>query len=108
LLSGADADFSASVAQWRNSSTFFGSLVEDDRILDMSILQILQGPSETVREYLSRLFQNATNKDIPEQVLLAVGINGLRPEIRQVASANWNVITLVILSWGISYKSTHC
>jgi hypothetical protein len=50
----------------------------------MSILQILQGPSETVREYLSRLFQNATNKDIPEQVLLAVGINGLRPEIRRI------------------------
>ena len=63
---------------------FFKRFTEDDRILDMSILQILQGPSETVREYLSRLFQNATNKDIPEQVLLAVGINGLRPEIRRI------------------------
>jgi hypothetical protein len=50
----------------------------------MSILQILQGPSETVREYLSRLFQNATNKDIPEQVLLTVGFNGLHPEIRRI------------------------
>jgi hypothetical protein len=63
---------------------FFKRFTEDDRILDMSILQILQGPSETVRQYLSRLFQNATNKDIPEQVLLAVGINGLRPEIRRI------------------------
>lgn len=48
------------------------------------ILQILQGPCETVREYLSSLFQNATNRDIPEQVLLTVGINGLRPEIRRI------------------------
>lgn len=63
---------------------FFKRFTEDDRILDMSILQILQGPSETVREYLSRLFQNATNKDIPEQVLLTVGFNGLHPEIRRI------------------------
>jgi hypothetical protein len=42
----------------------------------LAILQTAQGPNESVRDYLSRLF------DIPDQVVLAVGINRLRPEIK--------------------------
>jgi hypothetical protein len=48
------------------------------------ILLTAQGPNESVRDYLSRLFDTATNKDILDQVVLAVGINGLRPEIKAI------------------------
>ena len=57
---------------------------ENERMLDLSILQTMQGPCENVREYLTRLVQTATNKNISEQVLLAVGINSLRPGIRRI------------------------
>jgi hypothetical protein len=57
---------------------------ENERMLDLSILQIMQGSCENVREYLTRLAQTATNKNISEQILLAVGINGLRPDIRKI------------------------
>ena len=53
-------------------------------MLDLSILQTMQGPCGNVREYLTRLVQSATNRNISEQVLLAVGINGLRPDIRKM------------------------
>ena len=59
-------------------AAFFKRFTEDDHILDLSILQTAHGPNESVRDYLSRSFHTATNKDIPEQVLLAVGINGQR------------------------------
>ena len=57
---------------------------DNERMLDLSILQTMQGPCENVREYLTCLAQTATNKNISEQILLAVGINGLRPDIRKI------------------------
>ena len=65
-------------------AAFFKRFTEDDHILDLSILQTAQGPNESVHDYLSRLFHTASNKDISDQVLLAVGINGLRPEIKTI------------------------
>jgi hypothetical protein len=41
-------------------------------MVDLSILQIMQGPCENEREYLTRLAQTAANKNILEQILLAV------------------------------------
>ena len=59
-------------------AAFFKRFTEDDHIIDLAILQTAQGPNESVRDYLSRLF------DIPDQVVLAVGINRLRPEIKAI------------------------
>ncbi|KAK3610221.1 hypothetical protein CHS0354_038862 [Potamilus streckersoni] len=56
----------------------------DDVILDLSILQTHQGSSESVMDYLGRLFQTATNKPIPDQVLLAVALNGLEPSVKRI------------------------
>jgi hypothetical protein len=74
-------------------------------MLDLLISQIMQGPCENVREYLTRLAQTAANKNILEQILLAVGINGLRPDIRKIVmnkeSANieeLHAMTLTTLS----------
>jgi MFS superfamily sulfate permease-like transporter len=43
---------------------------ENERMLDLLILQIMQGPYENVREYLTRLAQTATHKNISEHTLL--------------------------------------
>ncbi|KAK3584677.1 hypothetical protein CHS0354_021345 [Potamilus streckersoni] len=56
----------------------------DDVILDLSILQTQQGSSESIMDYLSRLFQIATNKQIPDQVLLAVALKGLKPSVKRI------------------------
>ena len=65
-------------------TAFFEGFTEDDHILYLSILQTAQSPNESVRDYLSRLFHTATNKDISDQVLLALRINELRPEIKAI------------------------
>jgi hypothetical protein len=59
-------------------AAFFKRFTEDDHIIDLAILQTAQGPNESVRDYLNRLF------DIPDQVVLAVGINRLRSEIKAI------------------------
>jgi len=68
----------------RFKTAFLKRFTENERMLDLSILQTMQGPCENVREYLTRLAQTATNKNISEQILLAVGLNGLRPDIRKI------------------------
>ena len=45
-------------------AAFFKRFTEDDHIVYLAILQIAQGPNESIRDYLSRLF------DIPDQVVL--------------------------------------
>jgi hypothetical protein len=68
----------------RFKAAFLKGFTENERMVDLSILQIMQGPCENEREYLTRLAQTAANKNILEQILLAVGINGLRPDIRKI------------------------
>ncbi|KAK3603684.1 hypothetical protein CHS0354_023281 [Potamilus streckersoni] len=72
-------------SSWHFLVTAFKSRFHnDDVILDLSILQTQQGSSESVMDYLSRLFQIATNKTIPDQVLLAVALNGLKPSVKRI------------------------
>ncbi|KAK3592861.1 hypothetical protein CHS0354_028944 [Potamilus streckersoni] len=72
-------------SSWHFLVTAFKSRFHnDDVILDLSILQTQQGSSESVMDYLSRLFQIATNKTIPDQVLLAVALNGLKPSVKKI------------------------
>ena len=68
----------------RFKAAFLKGFTENERMVDLSILQIMQGPCENEREYLTRLAQTAANNNILEQILLAVGINGLRPDIRKI------------------------
>ncbi|KAL3868432.1 hypothetical protein ACJMK2_041240 [Sinanodonta woodiana] len=65
-------------------TTFKSRFHNDDFVLDLSILQTQQGSSESVLDYLSRLLHIATNKVIPEQVLLAVALNGLKPSVKMI------------------------
>ena len=68
----------------RFKAAFLKRLTDNERMLDLSILQTMQGPCENVREYLTCLAQTATTKNFSEQILLAVGINGLRSDIRKI------------------------
>ncbi|KAK3611282.1 hypothetical protein CHS0354_004931 [Potamilus streckersoni] len=60
----------------------------DDVILDLPILQTHQGSSESVMDYLGRLFQTATNKPSSDQVLLAVALNGLKLSVKRIVINN--------------------
>ncbi|KAK3587550.1 hypothetical protein CHS0354_004836 [Potamilus streckersoni] len=72
-------------SSWHFLVTAFKSRFHnDDVILDLSILQTQQGSSESVMDYLSCLFQIATNKTISDQVLLAVALNGLKPSVKRI------------------------
>ena len=68
----------------RFKAAFLKRFTENERMLDLLISQIMQGPCENVREYLTRLAQTATHKNISEHTLLAIGINGLRPDILKI------------------------
>ncbi|KAK3582921.1 hypothetical protein CHS0354_009728 [Potamilus streckersoni] len=70
---------------WQNLVTTIKSRFQNDHvILDLSILQTQQGSSESVMDYLSRLLQFATNKTIPDHVLLAVALNGLKRSVKRI------------------------
>ena len=59
--------------------------IEDKDTLDLSILQISQSVNESVLEYLSKLQKSAAlNPKVDENLLLAIAVNGLRSEIRQI------------------------
>lgn len=46
--------------------------------LDLSALQMKQGGTEPVIDFLSRLITTAFIKNVPEKVLLSVAINGFK------------------------------
>ena len=52
--------------------------------MDLTILQTHQGRNESVLDYLSRLYQLATNRNISDDILLAVAMNGLKPELKTI------------------------
>uniref|UniRef100_A0A8W8N4W9 Uncharacterized protein n=1 Tax=Magallana gigas TaxID=29159 RepID=A0A8W8N4W9_MAGGI len=56
----------------------FGTFSDDD----LSVLQMKQGGTEPVIDFLSRLIKTASIKNVPEKVLLSVAINGLKSEIK--------------------------
>ena len=70
-----------------NISTFKENFLKrfkgDDIVLDLSILQIHQGSTESVLEYLSRLFKLASVKNVSNDLLLAIAVQGLQPDIKK-------------------------
>jgi len=48
----------------------------------LTILQTHQGRNESVLDYLSQLYQLATNRNISDDILLAVAMNGLISELK--------------------------
>ena len=71
---------------WQSLEAAFKQRFTEDRdTLDLSILQINQSVNETVLDYLCRLQKNAAlNPKVDEDLLLAIAVNGLRSEIRQI------------------------
>ena len=66
-------------------ASFTKRFTEDRNLIDLSILQMTQNSNETVLEFLSKLQKNAAlNDKIDENLLLAIGINGLKPDIRKI------------------------
>ena len=66
-------------------TSFTKRFTEDRHLIDRSILQMTQSSSETVLDFLSKLQRNAIlNDKIDENLLLAIGINGLKPDIRKI------------------------
>jgi hypothetical protein len=45
---------------------------------------VVEGRNESVLDYLSRLYQLATNRNISDDILLAVAMNGLKPELKTI------------------------
>ena len=68
-----------------NLITLFKKRFKDKQhLLDLTILQTHQGRNESVLDYLSRLYQLATNRNISDDILLAVAMNGLKPELKTI------------------------
>jgi hypothetical protein len=55
---------------------------EPDNFLDLSVLQMKQNITESVSDYLSRIIKTASIKNIPDEILLSVALNGLRSDIK--------------------------
>ena len=66
-------------------ANFLRRFTEGRNLIDFSILQTAQNNSESVLDFLSKLQKNAMlNDKIDENLLLAIGINGLKPDIRKI------------------------
>ena len=59
-------------------SVFKERFKDKQHLLDMTILQTHQGRTDSVLDYLSRLLKLSTNRNISDDILLAVAMNGLR------------------------------
>ena len=57
---------------------------DKQHLLDLTILQTHQGRNESVLDYLSRLHQLAINRNISDDILLAVVMNGLKSELKTI------------------------
>ena len=55
----------------------------DRRYIDFSILSAKQEKGASVEHYLSKLFKLASDKSIPERLLLSIAIQGFLPNIRK-------------------------
>ena len=68
-----------------NLITLFKKRFKDKQhLLDLTILQTHQGRNEYVLDYLSQLYQLATNRNISDDILLAVAMHGLKPELKTI------------------------
>ncbi|CAG2226067.1 Transposon Ty3-G Gag-Pol polyprotein,Transposon Ty3-I Gag-Pol polyprotein [Mytilus edulis] len=57
---------------------------DKQHLLDITILQTHQGRNESVLDFLSRLLKLATNRNISDDILLAVAMNGLRADLKTI------------------------
>ena len=68
-----------------NLITLFKTRFKDkQQLLNLTILQIHQGRNEYVLHYLSQLYQLATNRNILDDILLAVAMNWLKSELKTI------------------------
>ena len=58
---------------------------ENQHLLDLTILQTHQVRNESVRDYLIRLYQLATNRNLSGDIVLAVAMDGLTSELKTIA-----------------------
>ncbi|CAG2213164.1 unnamed protein product [Mytilus edulis] len=65
-------------------SVFKERFKDKQHLLDLTILQTHQGRTESVLDYLSRLLKLSTNRNISDDILLAVAMNGLRSDFKTV------------------------
>ena len=59
-------------------------MFKNRHLLDLTILQTHQGRNESVLDYLIRLYQLATNRNISGDILLAVAMDGLTSELKTI------------------------
>ena len=72
-------------ANFDNFITLFKKRFKDKQhLLDLTILQTHQGRIEYVLDYLSQLYQLATNRNISDDILLAVAMRRLKPELKTI------------------------
>ncbi|CAG2191423.1 unnamed protein product [Mytilus edulis] len=57
---------------------------DKQHLLDITIIQTHQGRNESVLEFLSRLLKLATNRNISDDILLAVAMNGLKADLKTI------------------------
>ena len=57
---------------------------DKQHLLDITILQTHQGRNESVLDFLSRLLKLATNRNISDDILLAVAMNGLKADLKTI------------------------
>ena len=55
----------------------------DSRYIDFSILSAKQESSESVESYLNRICKLASDKNVPERLLISICLNGLKPSLRK-------------------------
>ena len=72
-------------ANFDNLITLFKKRFKDkQQLLDLTILQTHQGRNESVLDYLSQLYQLATNRNIFDDIVLAVAMNWLKSELKTI------------------------
>jgi hypothetical protein len=62
----------------------FDRFKELDNFLDLTVLQMKQGITESMGDYLSRVVKQDIVKNIPENILLSAAINGMKNKIKSL------------------------
>ncbi|CAC5391708.1 unnamed protein product [Mytilus coruscus] len=65
-------------------AAFKNRFKDKQHLLDITILQTHQGRNESVLDFLSRLLKLATNRNISDDILLAVAMNGLKADLKTI------------------------
>lgn len=63
-------------------AAFKERFTDKQHLLDLTILQTHQRRNESILDYLSRSLKLATNRNISDDILLAVAMNGLKAGLK--------------------------